>query len=118
MRSFRALFIAMGAFAGLPLSADPLPSWADTEAKARIVDFVERVTDTASPDYATPDARIPTFDNDGTLWAEQPSREGDGEAFGPGRRAVAPAERRPGTGDRGGATRSYPLQRMEVAGCA
>ena len=56
----------------LPAAADPLPSWADTEAKARIVDFVERVTDPASDDYVTPDARIATFDNDGTLWGEQP----------------------------------------------
>jgi len=55
-----------------PLWADPLPSWVDTEAKARIIAFVESVTDPASPDYVTPDARIATFDNDGTLWAEQP----------------------------------------------
>jgi hypothetical protein len=55
-----------------PAWADPLPSWADTEAKARIIDFVERVTDPASPDYVTPAARIATFDNDGNLWAEQP----------------------------------------------
>jgi phosphoglycolate phosphatase-like HAD superfamily hydrolase len=54
------------------LAADPLPSWAEGEAKARIVAFVERVTDPASPDYVTPDARIAAFDNDGTLWAEQP----------------------------------------------
>jgi len=54
------------------LSADPLPSWNDTDAKDRIVAFVESVTDPASPDYVTPDMRIATFDNDGTLWGEQP----------------------------------------------
>lgn len=52
--------------------ADPLPSWSDTEARARIIDFVERVTDPASPDYVTPADRIATFDNDGTLWSERP----------------------------------------------
>ncbi|WP_106606702.1 HAD family hydrolase [Shimia abyssi] len=52
--------------------ADPLPSWGDTDAKSRIISFVEAVTDPASPDYVTPAARIATFDNDGTLWAEQP----------------------------------------------
>jgi phosphoglycolate phosphatase-like HAD superfamily hydrolase len=64
-----AAFCLLGA---IPLAADPLPSWADTPNKAAIIDFVESVTDPASPDYVTPDARIATFDNDGTLWAEQP----------------------------------------------
>ncbi len=52
--------------------ADPLPSWNDTEAKTRIIGFVEEVTDPASADYVTPSDRIAVFDNDGTLWAEQP----------------------------------------------
>lgn len=51
---------------------DPLPSWNDTEAKSQIIAFVDSVTDPASPDYVTPNARIAAFDNDGTLWAEQP----------------------------------------------
>lgn len=55
-----------------PVIADPLPSWAVTETKARIIDFVESVTDPASPDYVTPADRIAVFDNDGTLWAEKP----------------------------------------------
>jgi phosphoglycolate phosphatase-like HAD superfamily hydrolase len=55
-----------------PLAADPLPSWAEGEAKDRIFAFVESVTDPASPDYVTPAHRIAAFDNDGTLWAEQP----------------------------------------------
>ena len=52
--------------------ADPLPSWTDTPSKARIIEFVEAVTDPASQDYVTPSDRIAVFDNDGTLWSEQP----------------------------------------------
>ncbi|PWR00982.1 HAD family hydrolase [Meridianimarinicoccus roseus] len=52
--------------------SDPLPSWNDTDAKARVVAFVENVTDPASDDYVTAADRIAVFDNDGTLWAEQP----------------------------------------------
>lgn len=52
--------------------ADPLPSWTNGPTKSAIVSFVESVTDPASPDYVTPAVRIATFDNDGTLWAEQP----------------------------------------------
>ena len=52
--------------------ADPLPSWADTASKARIIAFVEAVTDTASDDYVTPSDRVAVFDNDGTLWSEKP----------------------------------------------
>jgi phosphoglycolate phosphatase-like HAD superfamily hydrolase len=52
--------------------ADPLPSWSDTDAKARIVEFVAGVTDAAAETYVTPADRIAVFDNDGTLWAEKP----------------------------------------------
>jgi hypothetical protein len=51
---------------------DPLPSWNDTAPKKAIVDFVERVTKEGSPDFVRPEQRIAAFDNDGTLWAEQP----------------------------------------------
>jgi len=51
---------------------DPLLSWNDTETKTTIVTFVERVTKPGSPDLVLPAERIATFDNDGTLWAEQP----------------------------------------------
>lgn len=54
------------------LVADPLPSWAETENKAAIVAFVDSVTDPGSPEYVTASDRIAVFDNDGTLWAEQP----------------------------------------------
>jgi phosphoglycolate phosphatase-like HAD superfamily hydrolase len=53
-------------------ATDPLPSWNDTATKKAIVTFVERVTKEGSPDLVPPAARIATFDNDGTLWAEQP----------------------------------------------
>jgi len=51
---------------------DPLPSWSDTAPKKAIVAFVEKVTKEGSPDFVTSNERIATFDNDGTLWAEQP----------------------------------------------
>jgi len=64
----------------LPVSAlaqtavtDPLPTWNDTATKKAIVTFVERVTKQGSPDFVPPAERIATFDNDGTLWAEQPN---------------------------------------------
>jgi hypothetical protein len=51
---------------------DPLPSWNDTAPKKAIVAFVEQVTKEGSPNFVPPDERIATFDNDGTLWSEQP----------------------------------------------
>src|SRR6266478_2030603 len=51
---------------------DPLPSWNDTAPKKAIVAFVEKVTKGGSPSFVKPEERIATFDNDGTLWAEQP----------------------------------------------
>jgi phosphoserine phosphatase len=61
------LLLTSAAFA-----ADPLPSWNDTAAKKAIVAFVEKVTKPGSPDFVPPAERIATFDNDGTLWSEQP----------------------------------------------
>jgi phosphoglycolate phosphatase-like HAD superfamily hydrolase len=51
---------------------DPLPSWNEGAVKASIVTFVEKVTAEGSADFVPPAERIATFDNDGTLWAEQP----------------------------------------------
>src|SRR5262245_6817398 len=51
---------------------DPLPSWNDGAVKSSITDFVARVTREGSPEFVPVDQRIATFDNDGTLWAEQP----------------------------------------------
>ena len=52
--------------------ADPLPSWNDGATKKSITDFVARVTAQGGPDFVPADQRIATFDNDGTLWIEQP----------------------------------------------
>jgi phosphoserine phosphatase len=52
--------------------ADTLPSWNDGATKKSITDFVARVTTQGGPDFVPPDQRIATFDNDGTLWIEQP----------------------------------------------
>jgi phosphoserine phosphatase len=51
---------------------DPLPSWNDGPVKKAIVDFVQATTDKASPKFVAPEARIATFDQDGTLWVEHP----------------------------------------------
>jgi phosphoserine phosphatase len=51
---------------------DPLPSWNDGPARKTIVEFVKTVTDRASPDFVAPEARIATFDQDGTTWVEHP----------------------------------------------
>src|SRR5271168_3170028 len=53
-------------------TSDPLASWKDGHAKKSIIDFVARVTKAGGTDYVAPEGRIATFDNDGTLWAEQP----------------------------------------------
>jgi phosphoglycolate phosphatase-like HAD superfamily hydrolase len=63
-----AVLIAAAAVA----SADPLPSWIDGASKKSIVEFVTRVSRENSADYVAPRERIAVFDNDGTLWAEQP----------------------------------------------
>jgi hypothetical protein len=51
---------------------DSLPSWHDGEARQSIIEFVEKVTQEGSPGFVPPADRIAVFDNDGTLWAEQP----------------------------------------------
>jgi phosphoserine phosphatase len=53
-------------------TAQPLPSWADTETKTRIIAFVDSVTDPAATTFVPPAERIAVFDNDGTLWSEKP----------------------------------------------
>ncbi|WP_315789850.1 HAD family hydrolase [Fischerella sp. JS2] len=56
--------------------SDPLPSWKDGATKQAIVEFVTRVTSANSRDFVHVEDRIATFDNDGTLWAEQPLVQG------------------------------------------
>lgn len=53
--------------------ADSLPSWKDTPTKKSIVDFVGKVTKAGGADFVPPAERIAVFDNDGTLWSEQPA---------------------------------------------
>ena len=53
-------------------AADPLPSWNDGPTKQGIISFVDKVTKEGSPAFVPPAERIATFDNDGTLWCEQP----------------------------------------------
>lgn len=60
--------VSLGAWA----QPDPLPSWNDGSAKASIIAFVEKVTQEGGPDFVSVEERIATFDNDGTLWTEQP----------------------------------------------
>ena len=50
-----------------------LPSWNDTPTKQIVIDFVRAATDEDGPDYVPPPDRIAAFDNDGTLWVEQPA---------------------------------------------
>ncbi len=59
-------------FANTAFAADPLPSWNDTAPKKAVVAFVEQVTREGSPSFVPVPERIATFDNDGTLWSEQP----------------------------------------------
>jgi len=60
-------------WAGLARAADLLPSWNEGATKARIVGFVQSVIDESGKDYVAPADRIAVFDNDGTLWSEQPT---------------------------------------------
>jgi len=53
-------------------TADQLPSWNDGPVKQAIVQFVQQVTDPTNPEFIPDARRIAVFDNDGTLWAEQP----------------------------------------------
>ena len=57
---------------GASAETDPLPSWNDGPTKQSIVDFVTKVTTEGAPEFVKPEDRIATFDNDGTLWIEQP----------------------------------------------
>ena len=65
--------IAVVAFAAtITSAADPLLSWNDGPAKRSIIEFVEKVTKPGSADFVPIPERIAVFDNDGTLWSEQP----------------------------------------------
>jgi len=64
--------LALLLLANTAFATDPMPSWNDTTPKNAIVTFVEKVTKKGSPNFVPIAERIATFDNDGTLWAEQP----------------------------------------------
>lgn len=67
-----ALAVGLAGCASAPGGVDPLPSWADGPSKRAITAFVTDVTREGGPSYVPPAERIAVFDNDGTLWAEQP----------------------------------------------
>jgi phosphoglycolate phosphatase-like HAD superfamily hydrolase len=77
-RGVTALFFAVAATFSLlaPVTVaaqvDPLPSWNEGPAKKAIIEFVQATTSSASPKFVPPEARIATFDQDGTLWVEHP----------------------------------------------
>ena len=66
------ILLGLAVLSAVAQAQDPLPSWNDGKAKQAIVAFVAQVTKEGSPDFVPPAERIATFDNDGTLWAEQP----------------------------------------------
>jgi len=66
------LVVAAFSAACIHSQTDPLPSWNDTGPKRAIVAFVEKVTRDGSPDFVPVEQRSAVFDNDGTLWTEQP----------------------------------------------
>jgi phosphoserine phosphatase len=71
-RRILTLLIALVCFAADVRADDPLPSWNEGKSKQSIIDFVTKVTKEGSPDFVPVEQRIATFDNDGTLWSEQP----------------------------------------------
>jgi phosphoglycolate phosphatase-like HAD superfamily hydrolase len=72
-RIFLAALVAAGIGSGGAFAqSDPLPSWNDGASKKAITDFVARVTTQGGADFVPAELRIATFDNDGTLWCEQP----------------------------------------------
>jgi phosphoglycolate phosphatase-like HAD superfamily hydrolase len=67
------LALVLGAAGTVAAQSDPLPAWNGGAAKDRIVAFVRAVTDPSGRDHVPPAGRIAVFDNDGTLWSEQPA---------------------------------------------
>jgi phosphoglycolate phosphatase-like HAD superfamily hydrolase len=70
--AFLAVGIVVSLYASAFAQTDPLPGWNDGAVKKSITDFVARVTAPGGPDFVPAAERIATFDNDGTLWTEQP----------------------------------------------
>src|SRR5260370_26095922 len=74
-RSFVAGLAAASLLPAVPsfAQAEPLPSWNDGPVKQAILDFLPRATSVGGSDFVPVPERLATFDNDGTLWTEQPS---------------------------------------------
>ncbi len=66
------LVYALLSFVSFAHASDLLPSWRDTSSRQAIVQFIQQVTEHGSPGFVKPSDRIAVFDNDGTLWSEQP----------------------------------------------
>ena len=66
------LVTTLGLLSTQGAAQDVLPSWKNERSKQAIVDFVLRVTDPSDAQFVSESERIAVFDNDGTLWCEQP----------------------------------------------
>ena len=67
------VFLALPTSLPAIAAGNPLPSWHEGASRQAILDFVAKVTKKGGPDYVPPEERIAVFDNDGTLWSEQPA---------------------------------------------
>jgi len=66
------ILVLLAAARSFAAQDDPLPSWNEGAAKSAILEFVNRTTTQGSADFVAPGERVATFDQDGTLWVEQP----------------------------------------------
>jgi hypothetical protein len=73
MQACALVFLLVFAGSIVARDADPLPSWNESASKQAIISFVQEVTAAGSAGFVDPDERIAVFDNDGTLWSEQPA---------------------------------------------
>ncbi len=71
--TFLIFLLSAGVIFSQNNTSDPLPSWNEGKTKSAIINFVISATDQSSPLFVKPGDRIATFDNDGTLWCEQPT---------------------------------------------
>jgi phosphoglycolate phosphatase-like HAD superfamily hydrolase len=75
LKAVAAILAGLFMLSGQPVgaqSSDPLPSWNNGPSKQAIRTFVRKISKPGTPDFVPPAQRIATFDNDGTLWGEQP----------------------------------------------
>lgn len=72
MTRWAGRFVAVAVLGGLLGADDPLPSWVEGPTRSALLQFVADVTTRGGPGYVEPDDRLAVFDNDGTLWCEQP----------------------------------------------